>query len=397
MNKRVRLSEEADLITKGTTPTTIGKDFVENGVPFLRAQNVINGEVLIDEDILFIDYQTHNNELKRSQILKGDLLITIAGTIGRTAIVKKDLNGLNCNQAVAIIRINSKRIDLEYLKRFIETEDAQRQFNKSKVTATISNLSLGQVGMLEIPLYPLDTQKKIAAILDAADAYRQKTKTLIEKYDQLAQSLFLDMFGDPFKSNNKFKKIDFELLTERITYGFTNPMKHLDKGIHILTAKNIQNGFIDYENVHYADITEYKELTSKSKPDKNDILITKDGSIGRTALFEADFPVCINQSVTLVKPNHNLVNARYLVAYLISDSVQSRIQNMGKGGGLKHLQITELAKFPTVLPEINVQNQFVARIQLIEAQKQQAQASLQKAEDLFNSLLQRAFKGELVS
>ena len=203
------------------------------------------------------------------------------------------------------------------------------------------------------------------------------------------------MFGDPFDKSNPQTIVDFQELTNRITYGFTRPMKHLNEGIPILTAKNVQNGFIDYEKVHYADIDEYNGLTDKSKPEKNDILITKDGSIGRTALLDADFPICINQSVALVKPKSEIINNKYLVGYLISDQVQRKIQNMGKGGGLKHLQITELAKFPTVLPSLNLQNQFAERVAAIEVQKAIAQASLVKSEELFNSLLQKAFKGEL--
>ena len=265
------------------------------------------------------------------------------------------------------------------------------------IGGVIKYIKLGNLTDALIPLPPLEEQKKIAAILDAADDYRQKTKVLINKYDQLTQSLFLDMFGDPFIENNKKNIVPFKELTNRITYGFTNPMKHLDSGIPILTAKNIRNGYIDYEKTHFADEEEYNKLTIKSKPEKFDILITKDGSIGRTAMLESDFPVCINQSVALVKPKKEIVNPKYLVGYLVSAPVQRKIQNMGKGAGLKHLQITELAEFPTVLFSLNEQNQFAERVAQIETQKQQAEASLVKAEELFNSLLQRAFKGELTN
>jgi len=367
--------------------------FISDGIPFINAGDLEDKKVSIRS----LNYISENDydKLNSGKVELNDILFCLRGSLGKIGINANIQKGAIASSLV-IIRAG-KQLDQLYLAHFLSSPICKALIKKSDNGSSQPNLSATNLKKFQIPLPPLETQKKIAAILDAADAYRQKTKTLIEKYDQLAQSLFLDMFGDPFESKNKFNKVDFDFLTNRITYGFTCPMKHLDKGIHILTAKNIQNGFIDYENVHYADITEYEELTSKSKPDKNDILITKDGTIGRTALFEEDFSVCINQSVTLVKPKHNLVNARYLVAYLTSDSVQSRIQNMGKGGGLKHLQITELAKFPTALPEIKIQNQFVERSQLIETQKQQAQASLQKAEDLFNSLLQRAFKGELVS
>ena len=281
---------------------------------------------------------------------------------------------------------------LEYLMYYLNYEDLNLYING----ATRGKLTKSSLNSILIPLPPLEQQKKIAAILDAADELRQKDKALIAKYDELTQALFLDMFGDPFDKNNLGNKVYFETLTNRITYGFTKPMQHLEVGIPILTAKNIQNGFIDFERIHYADLKEFNELTGKSKPEKHDILITKDGSIGRTALFDVSFPVCINQSVALVKPNLKIVNPNYLVAYLISNTVQRKIEKMGKGGGLKHLQITELAKFPTILPSMELQNQFAERVKVIEEQKSIAQASAVKSEELFNSLLQKAFNGELV-
>jgi type I restriction enzyme S subunit len=205
MREHILLGKEVELITKGTTPTTLGKEFTNSGIPFLRAQNVINGKVQIEEDLLFIDAETHNKELKRSQIRKGDLLLTIAGTIGRTAIVDVEKEGINCNQAVAIIRLGNSKIHPQFLKWFIESSNAQRQFSKGKVTATISNLSLTQIKKLKIPLPPLPTQKKIAALLDEADKLRRLNAAVLEKYDALTEAVFLEMFGDPVRNPNNFQ------------------------------------------------------------------------------------------------------------------------------------------------------------------------------------------------
>jgi hypothetical protein len=98
----VRLAELSKVITKGTTPTSIGFEFSNDGVRFLRVQN-IDGTVNYERDTLFIDESTHQ-ALKRSQIQPGDILVSIAGTIGRSGVVPEDSPPLNCNQAVAIVR-----------------------------------------------------------------------------------------------------------------------------------------------------------------------------------------------------------------------------------------------------------------------------------------------------
>ena len=101
--ERVNIGSIAKIVTKGTTPTSIGYNFSEEGIPFLRVNNIQSGNLNID-DILFIDQDT-DNALKRSRIQPKDVLLSIAGTIGRTAVVPTNAPVMNCNQAVAIIRL----------------------------------------------------------------------------------------------------------------------------------------------------------------------------------------------------------------------------------------------------------------------------------------------------
>src|SRR5439155_16582316 len=123
-------------------------------------------------------------------------LLTIAGTIGRTAVVPQNARPMNCNQAIAILRLKD-RADRRFLSYWFNTTDAGKQIRAAKVTATISNLSLGQIKELEVPLPPLPEQQRIAAILDKADAIRRKRQQALQLADEFLRSVFLDMFGDP--------------------------------------------------------------------------------------------------------------------------------------------------------------------------------------------------------
>ena len=248
---------------------------------------------------------------------------------------------------------------------------------------------------LEISLPPLDEQRRIAAILDKADALRRKRKRAIELLDGLTQSIFLEMFGDPFAEKNLLRRVDFKDVAVRITYGFTQPMSHRDTGIPILTAKNIRFGYIDFENVAFADRREFESLTAKSKPSRFDILITKDGAIGRSACVLTDEEICINQSVALVKPRLDLVEPLYLLHYLLSGPVQARIESMKKGNAMPHLQITELARFPVALPSLHLQRKFVSRLGVVLGQEERVKKSLREGGLLFSSLEHRAFSGHL--
>ena len=182
-----RLGELVELITKGTTPTTIGGRFASNGVPFVRAQNIMNGTVCFDEDALYIDDDTHKL-LKRSIIKAGDVLIAIAGTIGRVGVVPANSPELNCNQAVAIIRVGAK-INNRFLKHWLQSQDALTQIKSSTVVGVISNLSLSQIADLKISLPPLQEQIQIASILDKADAIKEKYENALRKQAELYASL----------------------------------------------------------------------------------------------------------------------------------------------------------------------------------------------------------------
>jgi type I restriction enzyme S subunit len=170
-NSEKKIGELCNLITKGTTPTSLGFSYSNNGVRFLRAQNIINGKVSLSENDLFID-RTTDNALKRSKIIAGDVLLTIAGTIGRSAVVGNELGELNCNQAVAILRC-SGIVNPHYLSAWLASSLAIEQISKSTVTGVISNLSLSQISSLKINLPNLEIQNQFAIELEKINETHQ--------------------------------------------------------------------------------------------------------------------------------------------------------------------------------------------------------------------------------
>lgn len=147
--ERVPLKTLTEVITKGTTPTSVGLKFTDAGVPFLRVQNLVRGTVRFGTGDLFINAGAHQT-LARSHVHPGDLLVSIAGTIGRCAVVPDDSPEMNCNQAVALVRLIDRAV-APWVMAWLSTGDAKAQMGAASVTATISNLSLGQLGALQVP------------------------------------------------------------------------------------------------------------------------------------------------------------------------------------------------------------------------------------------------------
>src|SRR5262249_9045203 len=154
------LRDMASLITKGTTPKTLGLGHSPSGIPFVRAENIRELTVVPALDPLYIDEHV-DEALRRSRIRPDDVLISIAGTIGRVGVVLANAPPMNCNQAVAIIRLADGLLP-RYLAHWLTTADAQRQMARAQVTATISNLSLSQIGKLSVPIPSVAEQRRIA-------------------------------------------------------------------------------------------------------------------------------------------------------------------------------------------------------------------------------------------
>lgn len=134
---------------------------------FLRAENVAGYDRIDKSDFKYIDENTHNGYLKRSIIEENDVLITIAGTLGRTALVKKHDLPLNANQAVSIVRIiGIEMINLMYIIYCLNTPRVQKNLTKQKKITAIPNLTLEIISNCVLPIAPLNQQKKIVSKLD---------------------------------------------------------------------------------------------------------------------------------------------------------------------------------------------------------------------------------------
>lgn len=182
----IAIADLTSTVTKGTTPTTYGMPFVPTGVPFVRVQNLVDGRVDLSDGPLFIDEATHHT-LKRSQIKRGDILLSIAGTIGRAAIVEAD-DALNCNQAVAILRFKSE-VNTQFVLHWLSTADAAKQVSRRGVTGTITNLSLGQIKALRVPAPPMARQNKFASIVEALNEQKLAQHAHLTELDTLFASL----------------------------------------------------------------------------------------------------------------------------------------------------------------------------------------------------------------
>lgn len=343
--------------------------YVDDGFPLITSKNLINGSVDF-ENVNFITETDYHSINKRSKVDEGDILYSMIGSIGNFAIVNFEPRFAIKN--VALIKFKNSKLSSKYFIHYIKSNEFTTQIEKQSKGGTQKFVTLKILRNIQVPLPSLPQQQKIANILDTADALRQNDKALVAKYDELIQALFLDMFGDVISNSKNWNSKRFEEIIS-LKRGYDLPNNDRITGNIPVVAST---GVVGFHN--------------ESKVKGGCVVTGRSGSIGKVQLITVDcWP--LNTSLYGYKTfNNNLVYLKYFVSYF-------RIERFSHGAGVPTLDRKLVHKELAPIPPLELQNQFADRVALIEEQKAIAQASLIKSEELFNSLLQKAFKGELVN
>ena len=364
-----------------------------NGARVIRITNVQKSKIVDNDPKIYPSSELSN--LDNYKIFEGDILMSLTGNVGRVGKFPKEMLPAYINQRVCRIMPTNDKLDINYLFNFLNSDIFENDAIRNSAGAAQLNLSTNWLAEYEIPLPPLETQQKIAAILDKADELRQYSKQLIEKYEALTQSLFLDMFGDPVRNEKGWEKSklgDFGKVVTGSTPSRNEQDNFSSKHIEWIKTDNIDAG-----QIYVTKSSEYlseKGLSKGRFVEKDALLVAciagSIESIGRASL--TDRKVSFNQQINAIQPNEN-VQPNFL--YHLFKSTKKHIQNHASNGMKRMLSKGEFEKILMIIPPISLQNQFAERVQQIELQKQQAQEALEKSEALFQGLLQQAFKGEL--
>ncbi len=380
--EKVRIKNFTEVITGGT-PSTSKSEFWENGnIPWLNSGE-LNQKIVTSSR----NYITKLGLEKSSSRLMPKDTVLIALTGSTTGVVGYLTFEACANQSVTGI-LPSENHNSKYLYYYLNS--IRPKVLSDAYGGAQPHISQGYVKELEIPLPALATQQRIAAILDQADAIIQNNRAIVQKYDALTQSLFLDMFGD-IKSNSKnwdlkpfeyFAKFDtkmtsdFEKYADKPHIGIANIEKETGKLVDykLISEENLSSGKYIFDESHI--------IYSKIRPNLNKVALPN-----FSGLCSAD-----SYPLKVISKNTN----RIFFAYVLrSDSFVDFILTHSTRTNIPKANKEQMKKYIGIAPPIELQNQFAERVAVIEAQKQQAQLALSKSEALFLSLLQRAFKGEL--
>ena len=401
--KSVNLSD----ICRADSPITYGilqpGPDVEDGIPYVRPSEIKNGTI----DVASIRHTTPQiaSRYRKSIIREGDLLITIVGTIGHIATVPSELNGGNITQSSARIRIDLSKADQSYVKNYLRSTYAERQYAQHKLGVAVPRLNLHHVRDLQVPLPSLAEQKRIATILDKANAIRRKRQAAIKLDDDFLRATFLDTFGDPVTNPKGWKVKKLKEISTKILSGSTplgGKKVYVDEGVIFFRSQNVWRNRLLLEDIAYIDTETHLKMKKSSLKNK-DILMTKTGrintensSLGRAAMFLGkNNSANINGHVYLIRLQEDIVH-EYVLYILTTDEYREHIRSVCVGGiDKRQINKEHLEKFPIIFPPLDLQHRFATIVETVEQQKARQRQNMTDLDTLFASLTQRAFRGEL--
>jgi len=388
MMSSVKLAEVSEFVLDGTHGSP---ERTETGVPVLSALNVKDGR-LAYETTRYTSDQEFKAFDRRIGLAKGDLLLTIVGTIGRAAIVD-EVRPAVFQRSVAIIRPMKTKVDSRYLFHVTQSAAFANQLDRATNKSAQAGVYLGKLKETSLPLPPLEEQKRIAAILDQADELRRKRQRALDRLNQLGHAMFVEMFGDPVAN-------PFGFLVRRL-----GDVGDLDRGISkhrprndpallngdhpLIQTGDVANadGYIRHFSSTYSDLG----LRQSRKWPIGTLCITIAANIGKTAIL--DIEACFPDSVVGFTPNE-ATNAEYVQHWM--ERIQKRLEKIAPQSAQKNINLAILRELPIPIPPIEKQKTFALQAKFIEAQKVKLRAAESHLDLLFSSLQHRAFRGELL-
>ena len=368
---------------------------LEGYLPILRAGNITESGLTFD-DLVFVPSGKISNTQK---IKKNDILIAASSgslsVVGKAARALDDFNG-GFGAFCKVLRPNAK-VDPAYFANYFFTSEYRRKISSVAAGANINNLRNSDIDDLEIPLPPLAEQKRLAAILDKADAIRRKRQQAIELADEFLRSVFLDMFGDPVTNPKDFPVGTIRDLVDSVNYGTSSKASEIDGAYPILRMGNITyNGDWDFTSLKYIDLAEKEK--AKYLVSKGDLLFNRTNSkelVGKTAVYEEDKPMAIAGYLIRVRPNSD-GNNHYISGYLNSMHGKEILMAMCKNiVGMANINAQELQDIKILIPPKKYQDQYANIVIATKSKVKKLKQALAEADILFKALSQRAFAGEL--
>ncbi len=376
-------------VTSGGTPSRSIPEYYENGdIPWIKTGDLHNRYV--EQASEYITSAGLNSSSTRLYPVGTVLVAMYGATIGACSTLKIPA----CtNQACAAFTPNEK-VDTDYLYYFLK--HSKPVFVNAGSGGAQPNISAGYLKNYEIPLPPLAEQKRIAAILDKADAIRRKRQQAIQLADDFLKAVFLDMFGDPVANPKGCEIKKIEDVSFRVTKGESPKWQGFDygdDGVRFITSENVLWGKLD-NRVKFIP-HEFHEKLKRSQVTDKDLLINLVGaSVGRACLATIGKSYAnVNQAVSVTTLNSSRILPEIALIQILLPSLQRTLIGNAVDAARANVSLKNIRELELIIPPFPLQQKFMEIVSRFSLHQKKITSSVE--DYLFSSLSQKAFSGQL--
>lgn len=370
-------------------------------IKVLRTTNFTNiGLIDLNKEVVI--RKINQKKIEKKKLLPGDIIIEKSGgspkqPVGRVVFFKEVGDEYLYNNFTAVLRPKSgynPKYLFYYLFYLYRSGRTLKHQNK---TTGIINLRMKGFMEEQVTIPNIDVQNKIVQILDTSFSLIQQRKESIRKLDELVQSVFYEMFGDPVKNEKGFSVHSMSELCTKITDGTHHSPPNVEEGDYkYITAKNIKKDGVDLRDISYVTSDIHKSIYNRCNPEYGDILYIKDGvTTGVATINTLKEEFSLLSSVALLKLDSEKILPHYMKHALNSSTMYNHIRSHMGGAAITRLTLKKINALNVPKPPLSLQAEFERNSVEIDTQKRKAQKHLNMLEGNFNALLQRAFTGEL--
>ena len=372
--------EEICAINMGQSPDSSTYNEDGNGLPFFQG-NADFGEIYPALRI----WCSEPTKIAREK----DILISVRAPIGA-------LNIANCEccigRGLAALTVNEDICARKYLWYVLSSK--VDELNSKGTGSTFKDISKKTLAETEIPLPPLDIQRKIALVLDKVSDLIAKRRQQMDKLDEIVKARFVEMFGDPVRNTMNWPVHRFSEYIEFLTSGSRGWAKYFsDNGEYFITIKNVKNCRITVADIQHV-VPPNNAEAKRTKVQEGDLLISITADLGRTGVVSKEIAThggYINQHLTCIRIKKDYLNPLYVAYYMESEAGKAQFQSKNQSAVKAGLNFSSINSLLLSVPSLDLQNTFVTFVKQTEKTKTTISRSLDKLERLKKSLMQEYF------
>jgi type I restriction enzyme S subunit len=326
-----------------------------------------------------------------------DDISLIFGTGGNASIHYCDVPFSVSTDCLVVVPKDKEIVDVKYVYYYLlgNINILEEGFKG----AGLKHISKSYINEINIPLPSIDKQKQISKILNFSNILKEKSRLTLSKYNILAESIFIEMFGDPISNEKGWKKMPLKNVVHPdriITYGIVQAGEHVKDGIPYIRTGDIKNGQILVDQLQRTS-NKIAHAYKRSQLFSDDIIMSIRATVGTLALLpDSLIGANLTQGTARISPS-DMVEKMYLYYYLKNDFAQNWLNSNSKGATFREITLTKLRELPVLVPPFELQSLFAKKINLLFELDFKIKSQIDNSNNLFNSIIQKAFNGELIA